>query len=165
MKILAVLCDKDEAVEIEKMLRHMEALSGGKQSSGEGCCWKVSGIAGGGKTGYEMIRRECPDLVIADIELAEISGLDMLEKLRGEHSDVRAVLLADRENFAQAKRAIDLGVEGYLVKPVRADELWKAVTRAEKKWKREQTVKSVVSLENTFLSCLNGQIRDRKSVV
>ena len=40
MKILAVLCDKDEAVEIEKMLRHMEALSGGKQSSGEGCCWK-----------------------------------------------------------------------------------------------------------------------------
>ena len=112
----------------------MEALSGGKQSSGEGCCWKVSGIAGGGKTGYEMIRRECPDLVIADIELAEISGLDMLEKLRGEHSDVRAVLLADRENFAQAKRAIDLGVEGYLVKPVRADELWKAVTRAEKKW-------------------------------
>lgn len=158
MKILAVLRDKNEAVEIEKMLRHMEALSGGKQSSGEGCCWKVTGIAGDGKTGYEMIRRECPDLVIADIELAEMSGLDMLEKLRGEHSDVRAVLLADREDFAQAKRAIDLEVEGYLVKPVREDELWKAVTRAEKKWKREQTVKSVVSLENIFLSCLNGQI-------
>ena len=131
MKILAVLRDKDEAVEIEKMLRHMEALCGGKQSSGEGGCWKGSGIAGGGKTGYEMIRRECPDLVIADIELADISGLEMLEKLRGEQSDVRALLLADRENFAQTKRAIDLGVDGYLVKPVRADELWKAVTRVE----------------------------------
>ena len=107
MKILAVLCDKDEAVEIEKMLRHMEALSGGKQSSGEGCCWKVSGIAGGGKTGYEMIRRECPDLVIADIELAEISGLDMLEKLRGEHSDVRAVLWrTERTLLRQSGRSI-----------------------------------------------------------
>ena len=118
----------------------------------------MSGIAGGGKTGYEMIRRECPDLVIADIELAEISGLDMLEKLRGEHSDVEQCSWRTERTSLRQSGAIDLGVEGYLVKPVRADELWKAGDSGREEVKREQTVKSVVSLENIFLSCLNGQI-------
>ena len=64
---------------------------------------------------------------------------------------MRAVLLADRENFAQAKRAIDLGVEGYLVKPVRADELWKAVTRGREEVE-ERTDGEICSVAGKYFS-------------
>ena len=84
--------------------------------------------------------------------------LEMLEKLRGEYSDVKAVLLAEKEDFNQAKRAIGLGVEGYLVRPVSEDELRQAVGRAEEKLEKERMTEAVLSIENIFMSCLNGQI-------
>ena len=157
MKILVVVRERAETGEIEKMLQRIVPISEADQDDRDDCR-KVIGIAGDGKTGYEMIRRECPDLVLADVELPEMGGLEMLEKLRGDHSDVKAVLLAEKEDFSQAKRAIDLGVEGYLVKPVREDELRQAVVRAGEKLKREHMAEAVLSIENIFLACLNGQL-------
>ena len=157
MKILVVVRERAETGEIEKMLQRIVPKSEADQDDRDDCR-KVIGIAGDGKTGYEMIRRECPDLVLADVELPEMGGLEMLEKLRGDHSDVKAVLLAEKEDFSQAKRAIDLEVEGYLVKPVREDELRQAVVRAGEKVKREHMAEAVLSIENIFLACLNGQL-------
>ena len=157
MKILVVVREKAEADNIERMLQRIVPISEANEKECEDCC-KVVGAAGDGKTGYEMIRRECPDLVIADVELPETDGLEMLEKLRGEYSDVKAVLLAEKEDFNQAKRAIGLGVEGYLVRPVSEDELRQAVGRAEEKLEKERMTEAVLSIENIFMSCLNGQI-------
>ena len=157
MKILVVVREKAEADNIERMLQRIVPISEANEKECEGCC-KVVGAAGDGKTGYEMIREECPDLVIADVELPEIGGLEMLEKLRGEHSDVKAVFLAEKEDFNQAKRAVDLGVEGYLVKPVREDELRKAVAQAGKRLKKERMAEAVLTIENIFMACLNGQL-------
>lgn len=158
MKILVVVREKAEVREIEKMLQRIVPISEADQDDCETCCCQVIGTAGDGKTGYEMIRQECPDLVIADVELPEMGGLEMLEKLRGESIDVKAVLLAEKEDFNQAKRAIDLGVEGYLVKPVREDELRLAASRAGEKLKRERMAEAVLSIENIFMACLNGQL-------
>ena len=49
-------------------------------------------------------------------------------------------------------------MEGYLVKPVREDELQQAVARAEEKWKKECMTEAVLSIENIFMACLNGQL-------
>lgn len=157
MKILVVVREKAEADNIERMLQRIVPISEADEKKCEGCC-KVVGAAGDGKTGYEMIRGECPDLVIADVELPEMGGLEMPEKIRGEHSDVKAVLLAEKEDFDQAKRAVDLGVEGYLVKPVREDELRKAVARAGERLKKERMAEAVLTIENIFMACLNGQL-------
>ena len=157
MNILVVVCEKAEAEKIEEMLRRIALISGEEQDASEEYCCKVAD-AEGGMAGYELIRRECPDLVIADVELPELSGLDMLEKIRREQSNVKVIFLAEREDFGQAKRAIDLDVEGYLVKPVREDELRQAVRRADEKLKKEHMTEAVLSIENIFMSCLNGQI-------
>ena len=157
MNILVVVCEKAEAEKIEEMLRRIALISGEEQDASEEYCCKVAD-AEGGMAGYELIRRECPDLVIADVELPELSGLDMLEKIRREQSNVKVIFLAEREDFGQAKRAIDLDVEGYLVKPVREDELRQAVRRADEKLKKKHMTEAVLSIENIFMSCLNGQI-------
>ncbi len=178
MKIVVVIRDRTELEKIENMLQSMTLspdIKGGKEE-----CFEVIGSAVDGKRGYEMIRRECPDLVIADIDLPEMSGLEMLEKIRdelqdslqdgylcrnqsgrgdvGPIKDVKAVLLAGKEDFGQVKRAIDLGVEGYLGKPVTEDELRQAVTRAAEKVMRDHAADAVLSIENILIACMNGQL-------
>ena len=87
MKIVVVVHDKGELRKIENMLQSMTTLSDGKGNvCGEGR-YEVVGTAGDGKAGYELIRRECPDLDIADIDLSEMSGLEMLEKIRDDLRD------------------------------------------------------------------------------
>lgn len=180
MKIVVVVHDKGELRKIENMLQSMTTSSDGKGNvCGEGC-YEVVGTAGDGKAGYELIRRECPDLVIADIDLPEMSGLEMLEKISDESQDssqdehfcgnqsrwkdrryikdMKAVLLAWKEDFGQAKRAIDLGVEGYLLKPVSEDELRQVVMRTAEKVMREHAADAVLSIENILMACMNGQL-------
>ena len=103
MKILVVVREKAEAGEIKKMLQRIVPISEMEQNDCDGCCCKIVGTAGDGQTGCEMVRRECPDLLIADVELPVVDGLEMLEKIRGDHRDVKVVLLAERENFSQVK--------------------------------------------------------------
>lgn len=158
MDILVVVREKAEIGKIEKMLQRIVPISEEDVNGCDGCC-KVVGTAGDGKTGYEMIRRKRPDLVIADIELPEMDGLELLEKIRGESSDVKAVLLAEKEDFDQAKRAIDLRVDGYLVKPLREDELRRTVVQAGETLKKERMAETVLSIDNIFMACLNGQLR------
>ena len=123
MNILVVVRENAESGEIENMLQRIAPMvEAGQKGSGNFCC-KVIGTAGDGKKGYEAIRRLCPDLVIADVELPETDGLKMLEKIREDQSEVKVILLAEKENFSQAKRAIELEAEGYLIKPVKEDEL------------------------------------------
>ena len=158
MNILVVVRENAESGEIENMLQRIAPMvEAGQKGSGNFCC-KVIGTAGDGKKGYEAIRRLCPDLVIADVELPETDGLKMLEKIREDQSEVKVILLAEKENFSQAKRAIELEAEGYLIKPVKEDELCQAVVRVEKKLKKEHVAESVLSIDNIFMACLNGQL-------
>ena len=80
MKILVVVREKAEAGEIKKMLQRIVPISEMEQNDCDGCCCKIVGTAGDGQTGCEMVRRECPDLLIADVELPVVDGLEMLEK-------------------------------------------------------------------------------------
>lgn len=49
----------------------------------------LAGTADNGRTGYELIRRKRPDLVIMDLKLPGMSGLTMLKKMRAEKIDAR----------------------------------------------------------------------------
>ncbi len=62
-----------------------------------------------------------PNLVIMDIGLPRMNGLNLLRKLRTEGREFRVIIITKDEDFQQAKQAIDLGVDGYLVQPFRAD--------------------------------------------
>lgn len=85
------------------------------------------GSAKDGLEGYQQILAEQPDLVIMDIEMPEMDGLTMLEKLRETGFTGKAVVLTAYSDFSYAKRAIELGIENYLLKPIKIDELKKTV--------------------------------------
>lgn len=120
--------------------------------------YEVVGTAKDGREGYDLIKKERPDLVILDIQMPGMNGLQMLEKLRREKIDCRVLVLTAYSDFNYAKQAIELGIENYLLKPIKIAELRNALSLIEEKRSREQSKESAFSLDNIFMGCLNGQL-------
>lgn len=79
---------------------------------------RVVGEAENGYEGLKMIRDLTPDIVITDIRMPKMSGLEMVEKLREFHLDCRVVIISGYADFEYARKGISLGVSEYLLKPI-----------------------------------------------
>lgn len=102
-------------VEDEKIVRDELASSIGWERLG----LALKAVAGDGIEGEALIRRMEPDIVITDIRLPGIDGLEMLSRCAVSH----AVIMSGHTDFTYMKKAIKLGVFDYLLKPVDDDEL------------------------------------------
>jgi len=91
--------------------------------------WGVQDImdADDGDTALELAKRCRPDLVVTDIRMPRMSGLQFIEGLRREQFDGSVIVISGYDDFHYAKEAFKLGVSDYLLKPVSKDELAKAV--------------------------------------
>ncbi len=67
------------------------------------------------------------DVVLLDIRMPGLSGLETLESLRERHQPVRVVILTMYDDPAYLRRAVELGADGYLLKSVDRDELTRAL--------------------------------------
>ena len=81
-----------------------------------------------GKTALELLARK-PDLVILDLGLPDIDGLELLRRIRQQHEHLPIVVLSSRGDEAGKVAALDLGADDYVTKPFGLQELL-ARTRA-----------------------------------
>jgi EAL domain-containing protein (putative c-di-GMP-specific phosphodiesterase class I) len=86
--------------------------------------------AGDGQQAAERLREGSFDAVISDISMPGITGIDLLKVVRQTDLDVPVVLMTGRPSIDTATRAIQLGVIGYLIKPVEIGELTSTIERA-----------------------------------
>jgi two-component system response regulator YesN len=96
----------------------------------------VVGEACGGIEGIAGIERFRPDIVITDISMPVIDGLEMLTKTRGLYKS--AIILTGYSEFNYAKQAIGLDVISYQLKPLNMAELKQAVNQAKARCKLQQ---------------------------
>jgi two-component system KDP operon response regulator KdpE len=75
-----------------------------------------------GKTALELLA-EKPDLVILDLGLPDVKGLDLLKTIRARSENVPIVVLSSRSDEAGKVEALDLGADDYVTKPFGMDEL------------------------------------------
>ncbi len=75
-----------------------------------------------GKTGLELLSQD-PDLIILDLGLPDIDGLELLRTIRGRKEGVPIVVLSSRGDEAGKVQALDLGADDYVTKPFGMDEL------------------------------------------
>lgn len=125
---------------------------------------ELVGIASDGEAGYRLIMDERPDLVIMDVQLPGRDGLTMLEKLRSEPEQARTkvlILIGDRE-FEAVRQAMELDVEQYLLKPIDQAQVRQAVVRIAEKIGKERMLEETFTVENIFISCLNGNIHPQR---
>lgn len=122
------------------------------------------GEARSGEEGIRRIREIRPDIVITDIRMETMDGLEMLRKLN-EDTDLKfkSVILSAYSEFEYAKQAISLGVTEYLIKPVEIEELHQIMRRLEAEIQEEKRLQSKLpcqlrSLENVLHSALAGKL-------
>ncbi len=83
----------------------------------------IAGEAADGKAGLELIRLVKPDIIIIDIKMPYMTGIEMLTQLRQEGNQVKAVILTAYSDFLYAQQAVKLGAVDYLLKPFHDEEL------------------------------------------
>ena len=81
------------------------------------------GEAGDGEVAYPKILSTRPDILITDIRMPFMDGLELAKLVKKELPDIRIIVLSGYDDFNYAKQAISIGVEEYMLKPVSGDTL------------------------------------------
>jgi two-component system response regulator YesN len=92
--------------------------------------FRVCGVCENGAEALSAARELMPDVIVTDIRMPEMDGLELIGQLRGERgASVEIVVLSAYGEFAFAKRAMQLGVHHYLLKPVIGEEAAEVLTQ------------------------------------
>lgn len=94
---------------------------------------QVAGYAYDGREGMELIRSKRPDIIITDINMPKMDGLKMIAGIKSEFPDMQLIILTGYREFEYARRAIELGVSRFLLKPSKMNELEEAMEAVTKR--------------------------------
>jgi DNA-binding NtrC family response regulator len=87
-------------------------------------------VAQGGKAGLEALERAQPNIVLSDIRMPGVSGIDVLKAARGRDADMPVILMTAQAELRTAIEAVNQGAFAYLQKPFANDELLALCRRA-----------------------------------
>ena len=111
-----------------------------------------------GLDAIEKANKWKPDLIVTDIRMPNMDGLKMIERLQVDLPDCIFVILSGYEDFIYAKKAIQLGVTAYLVKPLQYEESIKTIQEAVTKMKekkqdiiRQEEIRKELSEKETLM--------------
>ena len=107
--------------------------------------YEFCGEASDGELAFPLIKKEKPDIVITDIRMPFMNGLELSKLIKKEMPWIEIIILSGFEEFEYAKEAIKLGVAQYLTKPISGDDLLKELdvlsTKIEEN-RREQEIRA-----------------------
>lgn len=89
--------------------------------------YNVVGTAGDGHTLLKMARKERPDVVVTDISMPSLNGIEVVERLQRMLPDTKVIVLTMHADIAYAMRALQAGASGYVLKDCAAWELITAI--------------------------------------
>ena len=86
-------------------------------------------LAEDGQEALDIIKSKHVDLVLTDIVMPFMDGLDLSEILSREFPDIHVVILTGHEDFEYAQKSVSLGVKNYILKPIGAESLYKKMVQ------------------------------------
>lgn len=93
--------------------------------------WEVCGAFEDALMALKALRDLSADVIITDIKMPDMSGLELIRQIRERNQQIKIVILSGYGNFAYAQKAIELGVTRYLLKPTNPKELIAVLTMIE----------------------------------
>jgi len=82
-------------------------------------------IANNGAEGLELYKKHTPDIILSDIKMPEVDGLEFTKNIKKINKNAYIILITAFTDMEYLKKVIDLGVEGYITKPVDKKKLYK----------------------------------------
>lgn len=124
----------------------------------------VTTTACNGEEAYEYLQKHFIHLLITDIKMPFMNGLELAEKALDIYPNLKIVISSGYQDFSYAKTAISLGVEEYLLKPIHPKEFTDLILKITKEIEKEQagpTYEALALKENEFvdLDSLSGKVR------
>ncbi len=130
--------------------------------------YQVVGWAYDGNEGLSVIRDTQPDIVITDIRIPGMDGLSLIETAKEFCPDTAFVVISGYTEFEYARRALSLGVKGYIDKPVSREKLSAVLGRIEAEQKileddhtellqRQKKLEELDALQEESIRCLTRQ--------
>lgn len=93
--------------------------------------YEFVGEASDGELAYPLILKEKPDILITDIKMPFMDGLELSRLVRRELPATKIIVLSGYDEFDYAKQAISIGITDYLLKPISSAQLLEAVDRVK----------------------------------
>ena len=103
-----------------------------------------------GKEAWNQIIRLKPEIVITDIKMPEMDGLELTEKIKEQNPGILIIMITGYQDFEYAKRAISLGVKELVLKPIDNKEMEEALKKVTDDLSLENEKNNI--LKNMFLS-------------
>jgi len=83
-----------------------------------------------GETGLQRFRDDAPDIVLSDVRMPKVTGIDVLEEIRRSSPETPVVLMTAQASLQSAIQAVNLGATHYVQKPFKNDELIAVLNRS-----------------------------------
>lgn len=106
--------------------------------------YQFAGEASDGELALPMILREKPDIVLTDIKMPFMDGLELSRLIRKELPETKILILSGYDEFEYAKEAIRIGITDYLLKPVSSTRLLEALDDVRRKIEQEKEEKALL---------------------
>lgn len=126
-------------------------------------------VVDNGETAYNIIQEENPDIVITDIRMPKINGLDLIKMTKEINNTAKFIVISGYKEFEYAHKALQYGVNDYLLKPINEVELNKVLAKlyneitdeCVKQKEGEQLKKTVTASEQIIKSNLLNNIIEK----
>ncbi|HWO95803.1 MAG TPA: response regulator [Bacillus sp. (in: firmicutes)] len=119
-----------------------------------------------GLQALELLRERNYDLLVTDIRMPVMTGIELLEALREENNDVTSILLTGFAEFEYARKGLQLGAIDYLMKPVQQDKLIASVEKALEAIEKKKQVKlSEFLIDPGIKELFSNQEKSNKPII
>ena len=92
--------------------------------------YRLAGEAASGREGLELVQRVQPDLLLLDLNLKDMSGIDVLREVKSRESDIRVVMITVSDQADDLLAALRHGADGYLLKDMEPEEMLESLEAA-----------------------------------
>lgn len=124
---------------------------------------EVVHLAETGIEALEKFEHEPVDIVITDINMPGLTGLELIKSIKKLNKEVKFIILSGYDEFSYAKEAIKYGVENYILKPVNEDELEEALIEVGNKIKEKKRKENNIFDKNRkLMRFLHGSINEEE---
>jgi len=106
--------------------------------------YHVAGEAEDGEEALELIKAQRPEVVITDIKMPFITGIELLKHIKNLYAPLYTILLTGYDEFKFAQEAVNQGAYAYLLKPVDPSELARILTEIREDYEKKQALESLV---------------------
>ena len=119
---------------------------------------EIVGEAEDGEIALEVIKEKKPDIILLDINMPFLNGLNLLQKLKDINNKSIVIIISGYDDFSYAQKALQFNVFDYILKPVNKKSMEEIITKAVNKLNEMEK-------ENNYLEWINKQLNENMDVL